>query len=155
VHDEKTDAEGQQAEGSEIQVEAVGEARDIPRTVGRFEPQGQVPGQRGQIGGLLRRDDQVIGIGPVEKARSRGDVCDGGGGGRGVEDGDGGQASGQGTVRRGPGHQEEAGLPQKGRRIRNAATECRRARFLRGGERVDPDEPQPPISVPDLPGDDR
>jgi hypothetical protein len=81
VHDEKTDAEGQEAEGSEVQVKAVGQARDIARTVGRFQPQGQVPGQRGQIGGLVRRDDQVIGIGPVQKARSRGDVCDRGGGG--------------------------------------------------------------------------
>jgi hypothetical protein len=126
-------------------VKAVGQARDIARSCRRFERRGRSPGSGRQIGGLVRRDDQVIGIGPAQKARSRGDVGDRGGGGRGVEDGDGGQASGQGTVRRGPGHQEEAGLPRKAA-ASGMPPPSVGARFLRGGERVDPDEPQAPIS---------
>jgi hypothetical protein len=101
-------------------VEAVGQARDIAGAVGRFEPQGRSPGSGGRSAGCSGRDDQVIGIGPVQKPRSRRDIGDRGGGGRGVEDGDGGQAAGRAPVRRGLGHQEEAGLPQKGRRVHAA-----------------------------------
>jgi hypothetical protein len=52
VHDEKTDAEGQQAEGSEVQVEAVGEARDIAcaRPAGSSR-RGRSPGSGGRSAG--------------------------------------------------------------------------------------------------------
>jgi hypothetical protein len=67
----------------------------------------------------------------------------------------GGRPVGQGTVRRGPGHQEEAGLPQEGRRIHVSPPSVGAPVSLRAVNGIDPDQPQPPIGVPDLPRDDR
>jgi hypothetical protein len=94
-------------------VEAVGQARDIACAVGGSSRRDRSPGSGGRSGGLVRRDDQVIGIGPVQKPRGRGDIGDRGGGGRGVEDGDGGQTAGRAPFAVAPDIRRRPGSPRK------------------------------------------
>ena len=130
IGDEEADDEAEEAEGGEVQVEAVAEAVEVAMPLGRveFEPLRE-GGRERPGGGRGLREEAGEAVGGGEEAGGDGDVDDEGVGRDVVarlprrEVGGGGEAGGGFRARRGPG--SAAAGRRAGRRCRGPARRCR------------------------------